>query len=87
MVTLSGTVTQTITWNTGQTTSMTLNRTVTVSGTTLTVNFSGTVTAGLFAGSQARQTYTASAVDLQNCLAGAGVVSQILSTVKLTIFH
>jgi hypothetical protein len=46
MVLLSGTVVQNITWNTGQTTQMTLSRTAMISGSTLTVSFVGTVTAG-----------------------------------------
>jgi hypothetical protein len=87
MVLLGGLVTQTITWNTGQTTTMSLNRTATITGTTLTVKFTGTVIAGLFTGSQASQTYTASAVELINCLNGAGTVAFIVSQVNLRIYH
>jgi hypothetical protein len=87
MVLLSGTVVQTVTWNTGQTTTMTLNRTATISGTTLTVSFTGTVTGGLFLGRNVRQTYTASAVDLINCLNGVGSVATIKSRVDLLIYH
>jgi hypothetical protein len=87
MVLLSGTVVQNITWNTGQTSQLTLSRTASITGTTLTVNFLGTVTAGLFLGSNVKQIYTASAIDLINCLNGLGVVKSIVSRVNLTIYH
>jgi hypothetical protein len=88
MVLNPGTVSQTITWNTGATSTLSMSRTATLSGTTLTVNFIGTVTAGLFAGSNAKQTYVASTPDLAACLAGTGaVVPVIKSAVTLTIYH
>jgi len=87
MVLQGGVVVQTVTWNTGQTTTMQLNRTASISGTTLIVKFTGTVIGGLFTGSQVTQTYTASAVELINCLNGTGVVPFIVSQVNLRIFH
>jgi hypothetical protein len=88
MVLNPGVVNQTITWNTGATSTLTLNRTASLSGTTLTVNFIGTVTAGLFTGSNAKQVYVASTPDLAACLAGTGAtVPTIKSSVNLTIYH
>jgi hypothetical protein len=76
----------TITWNTGQTSNLFVNRTATISGNTLTVSYSGTVNAGLFLNRAVRQTFTGSAIELNACLAGTGQVPFLLADVKLTIF-
>jgi hypothetical protein len=77
----------TITWNTGQTTTVNAIRTASLSGTNLVVTFNGTVTAGLFLGSNVNQVFVGSGVDLINCLAGRGSVKSIVSRVNLTISH
>jgi hypothetical protein len=87
MLLAPGTANITITWNTGQTTTFTASRTATISGTSLIVNFTGTVTAGQFLGSNVQQQLVGSAVDLQNCLAGVGRVRAITSRVNLLISH
>ena len=87
MVLLPGSPTFTITWNTTQTTTIAASRTATLSGNTLTVNFAGTVTGGLFAGSNVRQTFKASTPELVSCLAGTGRLPFILSDVTLQIWH
>lgn len=77
----------TITWNTGQTTTVSAVRTASLSGSNLVVTFNGTVTAGLFLGSNVNQVFVGSGVDLINCLAGRGSVKSIVSRVNLTISH
>ncbi|MEV4413430.1 hypothetical protein [Catellatospora sp. NPDC049609] len=77
----------TITWNTGQTTTVSAVRTASLSGSNLVVTFNGTVTAGLFLGSNVNQVFVGSGVDLINCLAGRGSVQSIVSRVQLTITH
>jgi hypothetical protein len=76
----------TITWNTGQTSNLFVNRSASISGNTLTVSYSGTVNAGLFLNRSVRQTFTGSAIELNQCLAGTGSVPFLLADVKLTIF-
>ncbi|GHJ49206.1 hypothetical protein Cs7R123_65480 [Catellatospora sp. TT07R-123] len=87
MVLLTLNVNFTITWNTGATSTISAVRTATISGGQLIVTFNGTVTAGLFAGSSAKQVFTANATDLINCLNGVGKLPSIVSKVQLTIFH
>lgn len=77
----------TITWNTGQTTTVSAVRTASLSGSNLVVTFNGTVTAGLFLGSNVHQVFVGSGVDLINCLNGRGAVRSIVSRVNLTISH
>jgi hypothetical protein len=84
----AGIVVQTITWNTGETSTLRLSRSATLIDGIYTVSFIGTVTAGLFLGSTAQQQYVANGVDLEQCLDGkATVVKSIISTVTLTISH
>lgn len=89
MVLLPGTVVHTITWNTAPavTTTMTMNRTASISGSSLIVKFVGSVTAGKFLGSRVDQTYVGPAQDLINCLNGVGAVRQLNSRVTLRIYH
>ncbi|MFI9005859.1 hypothetical protein ACIGNX_01330 [Actinosynnema sp. NPDC053489] len=80
-----GPATYTITWNTGQTSTISSNFTSTTVGTALVVTDTGTVTSGLFAGSTVVQVLTGPATDVLLCTAGLGTVSSIYSTVTLEI--
>ncbi|RAY15734.1 hypothetical protein DPM19_08110 [Actinomadura craniellae] len=81
----AGTETFTITWNTGQTSTVTVNKISNIVGATLVVTFTGTVTSGLFAGGTVLQTVTGLATDILQCTAGLGTVSSIYSLVTLEI--
>ncbi|PSL52498.1 hypothetical protein B0I31_113171 [Saccharothrix carnea] len=81
----SGSVTFTITWNTGQTSTVSANYSATVVGAALVDVRTGTVTSGLFAGSTVLQTTTGPATDVLLCTAGLGTVSGIYSLVTLEI--
>ncbi len=84
----TGSLSQTITWNTGETSTISFLRTPTLVHGIYKVTFVGTVTAGLFAGSAAKQVYVANGRDLQRCLDGKGtVINSIISRVSLTISH
>ncbi|WP_203907749.1 hypothetical protein [Rhizocola hellebori] len=85
---LSGPTSQTITWNTGQTSTIGVTRTPTLEHGIYKVTFVGTVTAGLFTGSSVTQVYLADGRDLERCLAGDGtVVDSLISVVLLSISH
>lgn len=75
----------TITWNTGQTSTLTLNRVTNVAGAVITVTQTGTVTGGLFSGDTVVMTATAPSTDVLNCTLGLGTVSSTYSTVVLEI--
>jgi hypothetical protein len=77
----------TILWNTGQTTTVSAVRTAALSGGSIVVTFNGTVTAGLFLGSNVNQVFVGSGANLIACLAGQGSVKSIVSRVQLTISH
>lgn len=77
----------TITWNTGQTTTINATRVAAISGSSIVVTFTGTVTAGLFLGSNVKQVFTGPAANLQACLAGQAKLPSIVSRVQLTIWH
>jgi hypothetical protein len=81
----SGSLTFTITWNTGQTSTISAKRTSTLAGTTLIVTNTGTVTSGLFTGSTVVQTNTGAAPDVLLCTAGLGTVSSTYAAVTLEI--
>ncbi len=81
----SGSTTYTITWNTGQTSTVSSNFTSTTVGAALVVTDTGTVTSGLFAGSTVVQVLTGPATDVLLCTAGLGTVSSIYSVVTLEI--
>ncbi len=84
----AGPTAQTITWNTGETSTMSVVRTPTLVHGIYKVEFVGTVTAGLFTGSAAKQVYFADGRDLQHCLDGNGtVVNSLISLVSLTFSH
>ncbi|WP_306748095.1 hypothetical protein [Saccharothrix yanglingensis] len=81
----TGSSTFTITWNTGQTSTISANRTATVAGAALVVTFTGTVTSGLFTGSTVVQTNTGPSADVLLCTIGLGTVPGIYSLVTLEI--
>jgi hypothetical protein len=85
MIQTGGTSGFAITWNTTQTTTFVAQRSTSLVGNVFTTSYSGTVTAGLFLGRSVRQTFTADATELNQCLAGAGVVPFLISDVVLTI--
>jgi hypothetical protein len=75
----------TITWNTGQTSTISGNTTVTSAGTAVIITITGNVTAGLFAGDSVLQTITGPSADILLCAAGLKAVPSIYSLVALTI--
>ncbi|MEU1126759.1 hypothetical protein ABZ371_25080 [Streptomyces sp. NPDC005899] len=77
--------TRTITWNTGATSTLSLNRTTTVAGAVLVVTFTGTVTSGLFAGDTVVATQTGPATDILLCTLGLGTVSGVYSAMVVEI--
>ncbi|MET8575598.1 hypothetical protein [Streptomyces sp. NPDC005012] len=81
----AGTETRTVTWNTGATSALSLNRTVTVAGAALVVTFTGTVTSGLFAGDTVLMTITGPSTDITLCTLGLGTVPSTFGLVALEI--
>ncbi|QFZ20912.1 hypothetical protein [Saccharothrix syringae] len=81
-----GTVTYTITWNTGQSSTITSSYTSAVAGAVLTVVATGTVTSGLFAGDSVVTNFTGPATDITLCTLGLGSVSSVytLGTLEIT---
>ena len=75
----------TITWNTGQTSTISGNATSTITGGALVYTLTGTVTSGLFTGDTVLQTSTAPATNILLCTLGVGSVSSIYSLVTLAI--
>jgi hypothetical protein len=69
----------TITWNTGQTSTLSINRNATLAGPAFVVTHIGIVSSGLFAGDTVLRTATAPSIDLQLCLLGLGTVSGIFA--------
>lgn len=63
----SAPVTYTITWNTGQQSTISGNTTVNTVGGAITVTVTGNVTAGLFAGDSVLQTATGASTDITLC--------------------
>ncbi|MEV6527316.1 hypothetical protein AB0M43_35865 [Longispora sp. NPDC051575] len=82
----SGTITYTITWNTGQTSAITTNFTATVAGAAFVVVETGTITSGLFAGDTIVQNFTGPSTNITLCLLGLGTVPNIyaVGTVAIT---
>ncbi|HWU10773.1 MAG TPA: hypothetical protein VN520_31205 [Streptomyces sp.] len=75
----------TITWNTGQTSTISGSRTATVVGAALVVTITGNATSGLFAGDSVVQTSIGPATDILACTLGPGSVASVYSTVTLEI--
>ncbi len=80
-----GSFTFTITWNTGQTSTISANYSATIAGAALVITRTGTVTSGLFAGSTVLQVLTGPAADVLLCTAGLGTVSSVYSLTTLEI--
>jgi hypothetical protein len=80
-----GPFTRNVTWNTGQTSSLTGNGSSSIVGASLVVVFTGSVTAGLFAGDTFVNTITAPATDITLCTLGLGTVSSLFGVVTLEI--
>ncbi|WP_148088652.1 hypothetical protein [Saccharothrix texasensis] len=79
----SGALAFTIVWNTGQTSTVSVNATVV--GAALVVTFTGVVSSGLFTGSSVVQVVTGPATDVLLCTASLGTVSSVYSLVTLEI--
>ncbi|NJP96685.1 hypothetical protein HCN51_45905 [Nonomuraea sp. FMUSA5-5] len=75
----------TVTWNTGQTSTISGNSTTTIAGAVVTFTLTGTVTSGLFAGSTVVQANVAPSASLLLCTAGLGTVPSFYSLVTLEI--
>ncbi|MFF8092571.1 hypothetical protein [Streptomyces sp. NPDC016675] len=80
-----GSMTLIITWNTGETSTVTANFNTTVVGALLQVIITGTVTSGLFQGDAVVLNQTGPATQVLQCTLGLGTVSSIYSTVLLEI--
>lgn len=81
----SAPLTFTITWNTGQTSTISGSTAVTTAGAALVVTITGNVTAGLFAGDSVVQTMTGPSTAVTQCTLGMGTVSSIYAVVTLAI--
>ncbi|MFI1013141.1 hypothetical protein [Streptomyces sp. NPDC020965] len=80
----SGSSTSTITWNTGQTSTLSLNYTTTIAGAVYTSVLIGTVTSGLFAGDTVVSNQTGPATDVLTCTLGLGTVSGLYTVGTIT---
>ncbi|XVS66413.1 hypothetical protein ACQPYE_10245 [Actinosynnema sp. CA-299493] len=78
-------ITLTITWNTGQTSTISGDSTVATVGATHVVTTTGTVTAGLFAGDSVLSTTVGPSLPILLCTLGLGTVSDTTSTLVLSI--
>jgi hypothetical protein len=74
----------TITWNTGQQSAFSFNRTVTHAGGNTIVIFTGTIVAGLFAGDSALEVVVGPTLSTLDCLTPPGITSRT-GVVTLTI--
>lgn len=81
----SAPLTFTITWNTGQTSTISGSTTVTTAGAALIVTITGNVTAGLFTGDSVVQTITGPSTAVTLCTLGLGTVPSIDALVTLAI--
>lgn len=81
----TNTGTHTITWNTGQTSTVSGNRVSNLVGATLVVTLTGTVTSGVFAGGTVVEQFVGVSTDLVACTLGLGSVSSIDSTLEFAI--
>lgn len=81
----SAAVTYTITWNTGQYSTISGSTTVNTVGGVITVIVTGNVTAGLFAGDSVVQIATGASTDITLCTLGLRSVSSTNSLITLAI--
>lgn len=77
--------TRIVTWNTGATSTLSMNRTVTMAGAAIVLTYTGTVTSGLFAGDTVLMTSTQPSTDITLCTLGLGSVSSTYGVVTLEI--
>lgn len=75
----------TVTWNTGQTSTLSGNREASVEGALFIVTFTGTVTSGVFAGDTVVEQFAGPSTDITLCELGLGTVSSIYSTLELEL--
>jgi len=75
---------KTFTWNTGQTSVFSFNRTVTIVGGNTVVTLTGAISQGLFAGDSAVEVLTGPALNTLQCLTPPGITSHT-DVVALTI--
>ncbi|MFC7101115.1 hypothetical protein ACFQQB_11920 [Nonomuraea rubra] len=85
-LTLAGTGTSTshITWNTGQTSTLTLNFTTQIVAGVYTSVVTGVVSSGLFAGDSVVSNQTGPATDILTCTLGLGTVAGIYTVGAIT---
>jgi hypothetical protein len=81
----AGPFTRNVTWNTGQTSTLSGNGVPSIVGASLVVLFTGSVTAGLFAGDTFVNTIVAPATDITLCTLGLGTVPSLFGVVTLEI--
>lgn len=81
----SATVTWTIEWNTGHTSTVRANRVSNVAGAVFTNTFTGSIVSGQFAGRSMIETMTAPATDITLCTLGLGKLTGLNSLHTLTI--
>ena len=81
----TGSVTWTITWNTGATSTVSTQRVSNLAGAVFTNTFTGTVTDGLFEGKSVVETMTSPSTEITLCTLGLGTVSTLNAVHTLTI--
>lgn len=74
----------TITWNTGQTSTVSGNAAANIAAAVLTVTITGIVAGGVFTGDAVVQTVVAPATDILLCTLGLGTLSNMYGVVALT---
>jgi hypothetical protein len=79
-----GSATKTFTWNTGQTSVFSYNRTITRVGGNTVITLIGAITQGLFAGDTAVEVIVGPTPDTLKCLTPPGITS-VFGAVTLTI--
>ncbi|MGB3442614.1 MAG: hypothetical protein WBA97_28050 [Actinophytocola sp.] len=79
------TVTFTIAWNTGDTSTVTASRTITTTPALALVTLTGTVTSGLFAGDAFVEALVSSRLELVSCQLGLTTVDSLFGTVSTSI--
>ncbi|MDR7381202.1 hypothetical protein [Promicromonospora iranensis] len=81
----SGSSVYTITWNTGQTSTLDVENAINIVGGTITVTQTGTVASGLFAGATVTQQIVGVSLALIPCTLGLGSFSGFTGTTTLLI--
>ncbi|WP_156910404.1 hypothetical protein [Nocardia mangyaensis] len=81
----SGPTNFTLTWNTGETSTISANRASNIAGAVITVTHTGVVTSGVFTGDTVLLQTVGAATDILTCTLGLGTVANLYSTVLLEI--